>query len=249
MMQSLFGSPTDTHLSIPRILGLAVATSIATGGAVVMVFQMLTSSFQDTFGGMPLLASIVLGAPVGLWPLPIGGALFGWAVARTLGARPGPAMRSGALTMTLTIFAFEPAVHLSQIPVGWIAERWTWAGTGHLFFTTIFAIDVSVVALLTTHRVLRRIGRPDARWIARRVAIAAGTGLVLGSIAMVLTGHWVGRPGVPSMVLTLKVATLVGGLLAGGMLGFVLDRTGEKTTEMESHLAASSQSASAAAEG
>lgn len=200
------------------VLTISLVTAATMAGAVFVIFWILLNFETPNFlADLPVLVAIPLGLPIVVGPLLAGGAIWGAAVAQVVGRPPGPAARTGALSVAGMVTLLEIPVHLSQaLPVpGWIPVPF---GI-HAFFTLIFMIEVALVSGVASVRLCKRIDvGPGVEQIGTRVGTAAALGFLAGSLLAAALGFVVGEFGA-NMVWALHMGNVGGGLAAGWQLG------------------------------
>lgn len=206
----------------PRPVELGAITAVATAGPVVIIFWVLSRSISSVMADLPLIVSFPLGLVTLFALLPAGGGLFGWGVARFVGAPRRRAVVAGALALYLTVVAVELPVHMSQILIDPLRSVSPWGP--HALFAAVFAAEVALVLTVTTGRVLLALGI-EGRWhIARRVGTAASAGFAAPALLAIPLGWTVGT-GVPEAVVdALHLGTTVAGFIAGTALAHCLRR-------------------------
>jgi hypothetical protein len=205
----------------PKGFGFALSVSLVTAatmaGAVFFIFWMLLNFEPPNFlMDLPILLSIPLGLPLVIGPLLAAGAVWGAATASLVGRHPGPAARTGALSVAGMVALLEIPVHLSQVFLAWVPAP---VGT-HALFTVVFMIEVALVSGVASARLSRRLGiGASPRRIGTRVGFAGALGFAGGSGVAVALGFVVGEPPALNMVWALHVGNIGAGLAAGWQLG------------------------------
>lgn len=204
-------------------LSVSLVTAATTAGAVFVIFWILLNFEPPEFlVDLPLLLSMPLGLPLIIGPLLVGGAIWGATVAHLVGRPPGPAARSGALSIAGMVALLEIPVHLSHALLTWVPVP---LGT-HALFTLVFMIEVALVSGVASARLCRRLGVGGSpRQIGTRVGVAGALGFAAGSVVAAALGFVVGAAPGLNMVWALHVGNIGGGLAAGWQLARRLEAT------------------------
>ena len=206
-----------TQRSLPIRAASALITAATIAGAVFSLFLLLLNvEPPDFMAALPAYISIPLGMPLVAAPLLTGGAAWGALLARLVGARPLPAARTGALTVTGMVVLLEVPVHMSQaLPL----PAWFPFGA-HGAFTLVFMTEVALVSGVASTRLARRLDlRGEPRRIGRQVGLFGALGFGVGSLVAVAWGFVVGEPPSTNMVWALQIGNVAAGLAAGWQLG------------------------------
>ncbi len=213
------GVTTQSSLRLRALSALITAGTMA--GAVFSLFLVLLNvQPPDFMAALPPYISLPLGLPLVAGPLLVGGAAWGALLAQLVGAKPLPAARTGALTVTGMVVLLELPVHMTQaLPFpGWFPFGI------HGAFTLVFMIEVALVSGVASARLARRLDLGEApRRIGRQVGLAGALGFAGGSLIAATLGFVVGEPPSGNMVWALQVSNVAAGLAAGWQLGGHLD--------------------------
>jgi len=212
---------TQPSLRLRALSALVTAGAMA-GAVFLLFFMLLAQAPHDFMATLPGFISIPLGLPIVAGPLLAGGAVWGALLAQLVGAKPLPAARTGAFTITGMVVLLEVPVHMSQaLPIG------GWFPFGiHGAFTLVFMIEVALVSGVASTRLVRRLdldGEP--RRIGRQVGLAGAIGFGIGSLVAASLGLVVGQPAsttllwTSNMVWALHLGNVAAGLAAGWELG------------------------------
>jgi hypothetical protein len=205
---------------------VSIVTTVTIGGSMVAMFLAVALwlggmgfAVPGTPAGRPWTAwFIALGLTTVLAPPFVGGAVWGAALARMVGAPVRSAARTAALAFGgMVLLAAAPAdatqLLLDDLP--------SWMPLGvHGYFTIVFMVTVGVVAAVATWRLARRLGvgdRPAA--VGVRTGAGAALGFMLGSALALALGFrvlpWRHLSMVWATVTALPVSTLVAGAVLG----------------------------------
>lgn len=177
---------------------------------------------------------IAAGVATVLLPPFVGGALWGWWIARLFGRPKRPAMRTGALAFGGMILLTAAPTDLTQL---WLDSLPEWMPLDvHGYFTIVFMVEVAVVASVASWRLAKRLGASEKAWsVGVWTGIGAAAGFLLGSMAALAVGFrilpWVRLSMVWAFLVSLPFATTASGTMLGWRLNSHLKT--QKTIQVE----------------
>ena len=164
---------------------------------------------------------IAAGVATVLLPPFVGGALWGWWIARLFDRPTRPAARTGALAFGGMILLTAAPTDLTQL---WLDTLPGWMPLDvHGYFTIVFMVEVAVVASVTSWRLAKRFGAgEDARSVGMWTGGGAAAGFLVGSMVALAVGFrifpWVRLSMVWAFLVALPFSTAASGAVLGWRL-------------------------------
>lgn len=223
------GSAAEGGGSVSRlIVRSALVTTAGIGGSVAVVFLSVGlwlsgMGFAPPGTGGPPMPAWFIAAGIATVFLPpfVGGAFWGWGMARVFARPTRPSMRTGALTFGGMILLTAAPTDATQL---WLDTLPGWMPFGvHGYFTIVFMVEVASVAAVASWRLAKRLDEGIDAWsVGLWTGGAAAAGFLVGSIVAAAVGFqifpWVRLSMVWAFLVSLPISTSA----AGGVLGWRL---------------------------
>lgn len=210
----------------PAAAKSSIATLLGIGGSLTSVF-LATALWLSGMGfSIPGTNSgrswtiwfVALGVSLQVLPPFVGGAVWGWGIARVFDRPTRPAARTGALAFGGMVLLTAAPADLTQL---WLDDLPTWMPLDvHGYFTIVFMIEVWVVACIATWRLAKRLGAGQSSFsVGAWTGAAAAFGFLIGSMVAIALGFriypWVRLSMVWAFLTALPFSTLAAGAILG----------------------------------
>lgn len=211
------------------IAGLALLTALTLAGSIFGMFYLLLDVLAISTMHDLSVVNLLLGLSALVLPF-FGGWLWGAGIA-LVARRPYKTLaRGGMLSWGTGVLVAGVLLGLSQTPIFAVVGLIGFSKhIVHYLFTLVFVPAVGLVTLLSTNKIVERLGLIDgAREAGRLAGLAAAGAFLIVSLALLfgfgweVAGPYAGRR--YSMISIMHVCNFAAALAAGSVLGWTLSK-------------------------